>query len=307
MPLSRRARLLAELRARLNQAESERDRAAVLSDDTLSLADRLLDTVADPDSDPEVLYVLGGLHWLRYLALPEGQDQADLTAALRFFRPLYHSHPEAVPDQVRQYFENTAPQDAGLAALAERGREFLERALGTQDADVLDAAISLLERAVAATPADLPSRAGRLSNLGAALLTRYQRSGTLEDLDRGIEVIEQAVAATPAGHPNRAPYLSNLGAALSTRYQRSDTLEDLDRAIEVIEQAVAAAAGDPDRGAHLSNLGAALLWRYQRSDTLEDLDRAIEVVEQAVSAGHTDRARYLSNLGNALARVSWIS
>ena len=58
-----------------------------------------------------------------------------------------------------------------------------------------------------------------LSNLGIALLARFERTGDQADLDAAVGNLRAAVAATPAGHPNRAAYLSNLGNALQTRFE----------------------------------------------------------------------------------------
>ena len=66
-------------------------------------------------------------------------------------------------------------------------------------------------QAVAASPADDPGRAGYLSNLGAALLGRFVRTGDLADLDAAIDALRRAVAASPADHPGRTAMLSNLG------------------------------------------------------------------------------------------------
>ena len=48
---------------------------------------------------------------------------------------------------------------------------------------------------MAAAAPDDPGRAGYLSNLGNALLTRFERNDTAVDLDRAVEVGQAAVAA----------------------------------------------------------------------------------------------------------------
>ena len=70
--------------------------------------------------------------------------------------------------------------------------------------DDLDRAITMNEQAVASTPDDHPDRAGRLNNLGIALQSRFERTGSMDDLDRAITTNEQAVASTPDDHPDRA-------------------------------------------------------------------------------------------------------
>ena len=157
---------------------------------------------------------------------------------------------------------------------------------------------------MAATPNDHPKRAARLSNLGAALRTRFERAESVADLDRAISVCEEALAATPRDHPYRARRLSNLGAALQTRFERAGSMADLDRAITVGEEALAATPSDhPKRALYLSNLGVALHARCERVESVADLDRAISVCEEALAAipsDHPDQAIYLSNLGYVL-------
>ena len=101
----------------------------------------------------------------------------------------------------------------------------------------LDRAIVTNEQAVESTPDDHPDRAMYLNNLGIALQSRFERTGSMEDLDRAIVTNEQAVESTPDGHPDRAMYLNNLGNALQRRFERTGSMDDLDRAIMTREQA----------------------------------------------------------------------
>src|SRR2546427_391847 len=92
---------------------------------------------------------------------------------------------------------------------------------GTDDLDDmadLNEAIRVAEEGVAAAAADHPDRAAYLSNLGAMLLSRSERTGALSDFDQAIDVTRQAVAAVSADRPDRAVYLSNLGVALVRRF-----------------------------------------------------------------------------------------
>ena len=112
------------------------------------------------------------------------------------------------------------------------------------------------EQAVASTPDDHPDRAMYLNNLGIALQSRFERTGSMDDLDRAITTNEQAVASTPDDHPNRAMYLNNLGNALQRRFERTGSMDDLDRAITTNEQAVASTPDDhPNRGNVPQQLG----------------------------------------------------
>ncbi|EIV96077.1 CHAT domain-containing protein, partial [Frankia sp. QA3] len=132
-------------------------------------------------------------------------------------------------------------------------------------------------QAVAATTPDHPERAGRLSNLGAALQARFDATGAPTDLTAAVDVGRQAVAATAPGHPNRAGRLSNLGAALHIRFTQTGSPDDLDAAVEVGRQAVAATAPDhADRTMYLSNLAIALRARFERTGSPADLTAAID-------------------------------
>jgi tetratricopeptide (TPR) repeat protein len=66
----------------------------------------------------------------------------------------------------------------------------------TGDQEDLDDAISAARQAVAAAPADHPSRALALSNLAGALQSRSQRTGDQEDLDEAIDAARAAADGT---------------------------------------------------------------------------------------------------------------
>ena len=66
--------------------------------------------------------------------------------------------------------------------------------------------------AVAVTPPRDPACAGRLSNLGLSLTTRFELTRNAADLDEAINTGRDAVAATPPHDPNLAVYLLLDGA-----------------------------------------------------------------------------------------------
>jgi uncharacterized protein YjbI with pentapeptide repeats/predicted RNA-binding protein with RPS1 domain/tetratricopeptide (TPR) repeat protein len=147
------------------------------------------------------------------------------------------------------------------------------------------------------------TRAALLSNLGAMLRTRFERTGEFPDLDEAVRLGEDSVKAARRRDRNRAGYLSNLSSALHTRYRFGGALADLDRAVSLGEDALAAAPANDDTTAILSNLSVALKTRSDRTGSLADLNRAIDVAEQALAPLRSDRAGYgviLSNLAIAL-------
>ena len=87
--------------------------------------------------------------------------------------------------------------------------------------DDLNAAVEAKEEAVKSTPRDHPNRAMYLNNLGSALRSRFERTGSMDDLNAAVEVNEEAVKLTPHDHPNRAMYLNNLGNALQSRFEQT--------------------------------------------------------------------------------------
>jgi Tetratricopeptide repeat len=64
--------------------------------------------------------------------------------------------------------------------------------------DDLGRAIVTNQQAVESTPIDHPDRAGRLNDLGIALRSRFERTGSKDDLDRAISTIEQAAMSETA-------------------------------------------------------------------------------------------------------------
>jgi hypothetical protein len=168
----------------------------------------------------------------------------------------------------------------------------------------LDKAIAACQEAVDASPGDHPARARWLSNLGAAVRARFERTEELADLDKAIAACRQAVDATPSDYPGRAAMLTNLGLALRARFAQAGVLADLDDAIAAEREAVNGIPGDhPRRAAMLSNLGLALRARSAQARVLADLDEAITYCREAVNAtpsDHPDLAGRLSNLCLAL-------
>ena len=182
--------------------------------------------------------------------------------------------------------------------------ELLQLTQRSGDLELLSATADLWQRILTATPADHPDRAGRLSNLGVALQTRFGRTGAAADLDAAIAAGRQAVDATPADHPGRAvPVQPRHRAAV--RFGRTGAGRGPRRRHRhrPAGRATATPADHPDRAGRLSNLGTALQTRFERTGATADLDAAIDRLPEAVDAtpaDHPDRGMYLSNLGTAL-------
>jgi tetratricopeptide (TPR) repeat protein len=73
-------------------------------------------------------------------------------------------------------------------------------------------------------------RGGVLTNLGAALLDRYERTGDSADLDAAIGALDEAVRVTHPDSPELPARLNNLANGLRCRYQRDGGAADAEAA-----------------------------------------------------------------------------
>ena len=289
--------LLAKVRTRLDRFVATQDPAVVLAPAAVGEVRDLLKTVSNPATDLEIMATAGFLHWFRYQALPVGEDQEDLLAALMFFEPVYQAVPELVPEPLLVHLDPAR-------TMAARARELLRRMEAAVDPAALDEAVDLLQQAVAATPKDHPRLPVHLGDLDDALERRFELKGERADIDAAVDVCRRAVAAVPAGHPDHAGALSNLGNALGLRFERGGDPADLDQAIEVGSAAEAAAGvGHPARVQILANLGSNLVLRADRDSTEADVGAAVGYLRQAAALlppGHPARPPVTANLANAL-------
>ncbi|KAI0030050.1 CHAT domain-containing protein [Vararia minispora EC-137] len=160
--------------------------------------------------------------------------------------------------------------------------------MAASEPEILNTAISRLQDSINLALDGDSDKLVCLSNLGAALATRFTRLGKLSDLERAIQVHHQTVDLTPDDHPSKPGRLNNLGGALVTRFNRFGRLDDLEGTIMVGRQAVGLAPdGHPHKPAWLNNLGIALRTCFNRRGQLNDLEEAI-------------MPSWLNNLGNAL-------
>ena len=253
----------------------------------------------------EALSVLVTVHWVRCQLLPEGQQQDDLQACLKWSAVLLQAAPNQVPEPVRAYLAGPdRPVDAAAAEANDRGADLYENYERTGNVQFLRTAITHFGEAVDITPVGHPDRPAMLSNLGNALRARFRLTGQQSDLDQAITCGREAVDTAPADHPERSWMLSNLASTLQSRFQRTGHQPDLDEAITYFREAAdATQAGHPTRLGMLYNLGSALQDRFGLTGQQSDLDQAISCDREAVDAtpaGHPARPRRLSNFGSAL-------
>jgi hypothetical protein len=85
-----REKLQADLEARLGQAIVAGDLSLLLDPGMDAHAEHLTRLLGPGEFDDlQDRWLLGWFHWYRYQALPEGQDQPDLLAAITMFTPCF--------------------------------------------------------------------------------------------------------------------------------------------------------------------------------------------------------------------------
>lgn len=219
-------RLLAELDARIAR-HAGGDSSGVLDNLALALVTEL---TASGEPDAGSLVRVAALHLCRYQALPPEQGAVDLRLAQALYTKLHTVDPRLVPPRVRTFFGLASPHERGVALMREferTGRRgHLERAISLFRQEVLehqgdgghglgmalfrrfeltgrtadlDEAVEIGRAALAATPIDHPSRAGKAAWVGAALRRRFEHSGQRRDLDEAVELSRAADGTSPPG------------------------------------------------------------------------------------------------------------
>ncbi|MFE9173192.1 CHAT domain-containing protein [Streptomyces kebangsaanensis] len=298
---------LAALRRRVENVTDPQSAAGLLSDQARREAAALVDA-GGSDEDLSVARVLGMFHWYRYLVLPEGDDQEELNTAVEFLYPVYHVHPDAVPEPLRVTFARAGRKPGSrtaTAASANQAAGVLFRTYQqTGHLAPLDEAVALLRDAVANTPHDDPAYPSCLSNLGLALRAMSEHTSDAALLMEAVEVGRRAVAATSNDRLDHARCLSMLGLALRALFERTGDTTVLVEAVEVGRQAVATASPDhSDRDSCSSNLGLALRALFAQTGNTAVLAEAVDVSRQAVAGARGDnphRVGHLVNLGFVL-------
>ena len=186
--------------------------------------------------------------------------------------------------------ESPAARDEAAVQLAAQG-------MAASDVGALDAAITLLRRAVQARTGD---RSRYLSHLGSTLSYRYQLTGDADTLRAAVSANREALAGDPDQHGRQ----SNLGEVLTRWFELTDDTEVIGEAVALLRASVAGTAPDSRYFAgRQSNLGTALTRWFERTGDFGLLTDSIDAHEQAVGAGTGDRVALSAvhaNLANAL-------
>ncbi|MBT2207518.1 CHAT domain-containing protein [Actinomadura sp. NEAU-AAG7] len=324
-----RSSLITALRERVTAFHGNRDADEVLVPEALDELVDLLCVVPDPLDDVQVTQTAGWLLWSRFAARGTSEGGAELLVALDLLAPLYRMGGRAhVPTLIAERFDEKPPADPDSAAtLGRLGRV----QYGDVDTDpgALDRAVLLFRRAIDLAGdghAELPLLR---TNLGTALMSRFDRDGDLDDLDEAVGECRAAVRETPPDASTQATYLSNLGITLLTRAERLGSQQDLEDAVAACQAAVDGWPGHPEFEGMTTNLDTArrtlanfldheaglseridatsdpaeladLLWnRFVRTGDPADLDRAVRVRQDALDAGESP-AEHLEDLCSLL-------
>ncbi|WP_437323208.1 CHAT domain-containing protein [Sorangium sp. So ce381] len=133
-----------------------------------------------------------------------------------------------------------------------------------------------------------------LSNLGAWLIERHHRTGSLDDLRDATAACRLAVGSADTGSPGWARSLIRLGSSLDCWYGQTRRLEDLEEAVSVYRKAVDVfqpanpSMHSPDQDglfASLYGLAGDLHERFVRTGSREDLSEAAAASRQALELG----------------------
>ncbi|KIM28584.1 hypothetical protein M408DRAFT_23633 [Serendipita vermifera MAFF 305830] len=168
----------------------------------------------------------------------------------------------------------------------------------------LERAISILDEAMQYTSAFSSQFAKHSSDLGGALLQRFNRYSNTVDIDKAIALCQYAVKVTKDSDQDLAKRLNNLGNCYLDRFNQCGETEDIDKAVATGKRSVALMRdGDPNKLTALGNVGSSLRRRFERFGNLGDLTEAITLQQTAVNRmqdGHPDKPALLNNLGNTL-------
>jgi hypothetical protein len=261
--MEERERRMVAVRVRLERVSAAQDLGPVLEDAALSEADGLGRTLTDDPGSVSARHLLGWLHWHRYQALPEGQDQDDLRAAVSMFSSCFLAGVGDLPEPLLSFLA-----DQAVPAATER----LKVAQRSKDQELLPAVTYLWQRIFVANPCrpPRPRRASDEPGEGAAGPIRAHQGGGLPG---GSGPGERVGGADP-GRPRQAPVTPRECAASAVRPHQA--LADLDAAIAYFQEAVQAApAGNPGSAPYLLDLGVALQYRFEVTGVPSNLDAVI--------------------------------
>lgn len=251
----------------------------------LSLAYRDQYRLTGADEDVEA--------WVQFAreSLPNAEAKHRTTLVSNLVNALRVKHRNALSDgldeivDVTRHEIVTLPDASATGEMLDLSSALLTRFQIRGALQDLDEAISLIRRYLSNSDPTDNRRPGCLSNLGVALMMRYDVNRIRSDLEEGFEASREAVRIAPKNDPDYPMFNSNVCLVALTRAgRRQSDEEDIQLAIS---SGRAALKGTPrtDRryAAHASNLAVALLSSSRSNPDLSDVDEAIALSREAVS------------------------
>lgn len=170
------------------------------------------------------------------------------------------------------------------------------------DEGALARSIAAHASALALIPREHAARVTVMSNLGAALLERFEIEHLPADLEHARTVLFDAVAECPAPHPDRGAILSNAATALFVDPDRLEE-QDVRRALALCAEASDTVDPRSSVATHVATLRGQLQHGLaELTGRRADLDLAVENLEHAVLTAAHHRGD-LPHARTALARA----
>ncbi|KAF8196370.1 CHAT domain-containing protein [Mycena galopus ATCC 62051] len=203
------------------------------------------------------------------------------------------------------YPSNHRERPAALNNLAGMLCERFQRGGAFKD---IDDSIELHRQLLLSLALDDPNRCGSLDNLANALCEQFGRQHDERVLEEAIALKRQVLVVCPSEHPQRANYHSNLASSLLIRFREYGNIKDINDAIDLYKITLSLCPhSHPDRGIFLNGFAIVSQELYVSQGNLEDIQKTVELHREALdsihSQSHPDRAKWLSDLGNALFMV----
>lgn len=282
-PTMSRSDLLDNVRSRLRQFASSGDPHAILAAEAVVELAGLLGEVDVSTPDIGVLKAAGWLHWYRYHALPDGDDQPDLERSVLLFCQLYAACPEDLPELMRTFIEENPPSELDYRQnLLDEATWIFKWALRAGDESVRAAAQDLLARVL-----DVHGEKGAQlvshTTMGNACKDFFRDNADLAGLDVAIDHFRLAFAAAGDSDADlKSATLVNLADALHDRFTHIGQRADLDEAIGLARQAATTVKpGAAHHGTVLHNLAMILVTAYEETGAAEHLTDAVELLRRA--------------------------
>ncbi|KAG1780597.1 CHAT domain-containing protein [Suillus placidus] len=210
-----------------------------------------------------------------------------VTEALSW-RHIYQHTTADICESAQLYYKllSLCPEGTYLRSIAAgaNGVDYVIRECNKLPTDASDECIHLGRVVLELCPLGHQQRPLALSQLIAALGSRFKQCGSVNDLDECIQCGREAVSLCSEGNSHRAAYLIILADSLQSRLYHQNNPRDLNEAISLFEEALRLhPVGHIYHGLSLDRLGAVLINRFQRCDDVNDIIRAISHHREALT------------------------